>query len=321
MRILVTGATGFAGGHLVEALLARADGSQVHGVSRRGTWPAPWQHLAGRIALHGCDLGDTPAVEALLRQVTPGQIYHLAGYAHVGKSVGEPAAAWYGNLTATLSLYEAVGRWGGRPRILFVGSGQIYVDPETPAESYDENSPLRPVNPYAASKAAADLLSYQVTRDPGLDVVRARPFNHIGPRQSPQFAAAHFAQQLAAIERGLQPPVLETGDLSPSRDLTDVRDTVLAYVLLMEKGERGEAYNVASGRNWSMRDVLDRLLALGRVRVEVRQRAELVRPTEQHAVRADAGRLTRATGWRPRYALDQTLFETLAYWRRRVKGE
>jgi GDP-4-dehydro-6-deoxy-D-mannose reductase len=317
--VLITGATGFAGSHLAEALLARG-GCLLYGISRHD-WPADLAHLGRAVTLRPCDLSaGWPALLELLREARPDRIYHLAGYAAVGRSFREPDAAWDGNLQATRRLYEAVAAWGGKPRILYVGSGLVYGDGDADWPQ-DEETPLRPASPYAASKAAADLLSYQVTRDPGLDVVRARPFNHIGPRQSPQFAAAHFAQQLAAIERGLQPPVLETGDLSPSRDLTDVRDTVLAYVLLMEKGERGEAYNVASGRNWSMRDVLDRLLALGRVRVEVRQRAELVRPTEQHAVRADAGRLTRATGWRPRYALDQTLFETLAYWRRRVKGE
>jgi GDP-4-dehydro-6-deoxy-D-mannose reductase len=319
MRILVTGATGFAGGHLVEALLARAERPQVHGLSRHGTWPAAWQHLAGKIDLRACDAGDTPALEAVLRQTQPEQIYHLAGYAHVGKSIGEPAAAWYGNLTATLSLYEAVARWGGRPRILYVGSGQIYVDPEAPAESYDEDSPLRPVNPYAASKAAADLASFQWTRAPGLDVVRARPFNHVGPRQSPQFAVSHFAQQLADVERGRRPPLLETGNLSPRRDLTDVRDMVRAYVLLMERGRRGEAYNIGTGQTYSMQEVLDRLLARARApggaRVEVRQRTELVRSTDAATVRADAGKLRRETGWAPAWTLDQTLTDMLAYWR------
>src|SRR5262249_15624135 len=129
-----------------------------------------------------------------------------------------------------------------------VGSGLIYGDPETPDQAYDERCLLRPTSPYAASKAAADLVSYQYSRAPGLHVVRARPFNHIGPHQSPQFAAAHFAEQLAAIERGKQPAVLETGNLSPRRDLADVRDVVRAYTLLMERGRSGEAYNVGTGR-------------------------------------------------------------------------
>jgi GDP-4-dehydro-6-deoxy-D-mannose reductase len=309
----VTGATGFAGGHMVEALLGR--GEAVVGLSRSAEWPALWAHLAGRAALHACDLCDPPAVEALLREVRPARVYHLAGYAAVGASFREPEAAWEGNLTATRRLYEAVERWGGRPRILFVGSGLVYGD-GGPDRPQDEGGPLLPNSPYAASKAAADLVSYQFTCDAGLEIVRARPFNHIGPRQSAQFAASNFARQLVAIERGQAPPLLETGNLSPQRDLTDVRDTVAAYLLLMDHGRSGEAYNIGSGQTYSMQQVLDRLLALTGLRVEVRRRPELVRPTDQAVVRVDAGKLRRATGWAPRYALDQSLADTLDYWRR-----
>lgn len=315
MRILVTGITGFAGGHLAEALLARGE-VDVVGISRRAEWPAAWHDLAGRVALRGCDLaGDRPGLEAILRDVQPERVYHLAGYAHVGRSFREVDEAWGGNLTATLNLYEAIGRWGGRPRILYIGSGQVYGDPVNPDEVYDENSPLRPVSPYAASKAAADLASYQYTQAPGLHIVRARPLNHIGPRQSPQYAAAHFAQQIAAIELGQQPPLVETGNLSPCRDLTDVRDVVQAYLLLLEKGRSGEVYNVGTGAVYSMQEVLDRLLTLARARVEVRPRAEEMRAGEVTALRTDAGKLRRETGWAPRYCLEQTLQDTLDYWR------
>src|SRR5262249_23646066 len=150
---------------------------------------------------------------------------------------------------------------------------------------------------------------------PGLDIVRVRPFNHIGPRQSAHFAVASFARQIAAIERGRQPPVLETGNLTPRRDLTDVREVVAAYLLLRAKGRTGEAYNVGSGTTHAMQEVLDRLRALSRVPIEVRQRPDLVRATETKAVRADATRLRQQTGWAPRYTLDQTLADTLAYWR------
>ena len=312
MRILVTGATGFAGGWLTEALLEQG-GVEVFGLSRRGEWA----DAAPQATPRACDLCDRPAVEAALRDIQPQQIYHLAGYAQVGRSFAEPDAAWAGNLTATRALYEATARWGGRPRILFVGSGLVYGPPDAPDRPQDEARLLRPGSPYAASKAAADLLSYQVAVHPGLDVVRARPFNHIGPRQSPQFAVANFARQLAAVERGEQPPVLETGNLSPRRDLTDVRDTVAAYLLLMQKGRAGEAYNVGSGQNISVQTVLDRLIALSGVKVEVRPRAELLRPTEQAAALVDASKLRRETGWQPCFSLDQTLRDTLDYWRSR----
>jgi GDP-4-dehydro-6-deoxy-D-mannose reductase len=310
---LVTGVTGFAGGYLAEALLARGD--RVFGLSRRAVWPSVWAHLSGQVDLQALDLCDGAALERLLRDVQPTHIYHLAGYAQVGQSFREPDAAWDGNLTATRRLYEAVTRWGGRPRILFVGSGLVYGDGEEPGRPLDEDCALQPTSPYAASKAAADLVSYQYTRNPGLDIVRARPFNHIGPTQSPQFAVAHFAQQLVTIERGQGPAVLETGNLTPQRDLTDVRDTVAAYVLLLEKGRMGEAYNIGCGQSYSMQKVLDRLLAQAGRTVQVRKRAELVRPTDLALVLVDAGKLRRTTGWEPRYSLDQTLADTLAYWR------
>jgi GDP-4-dehydro-6-deoxy-D-mannose reductase len=315
-RILITGITGFAGGHLAEALLARGD-VELYGLSRRGDWPPEWRSLADKVVLRAADLCDRAQVVKLLEEVRPDQIYHLAGYPHVGQSVQQPEAAWSGNLTATRNLYEAVVAWGGKPRILYVGSGLIYGDPETPEQAYHEGCLLRPTTPYSASKAAADLVSYQFTRTPGLDIVRARPFNHIGPFQSPQFAVAHFAEQLAAIEAGRQAPVLETGNLSPRRDLTDVRDTVQAYTLLIERGRSGEAYNVGTGQTLSMQEVLNQLLALARVQVTVRQRSGLIRRTETPAVRADAAKLRRETGWTPRFSLDQTLTDMLAYWRQK----
>jgi GDP-4-dehydro-6-deoxy-D-mannose reductase len=315
MPILITGATGFAGGYLAEALLA--DGhSDVVGLSRAGAWPAEWAHLQERVPLRACDLCDGRAVERLLRDVKPTQVYHLAGYAAPGRSFAEPDAAWAGNLTATRALYDAVVRWGGRPRILFVGSGLVYGDGAGRA-AQDEDTPFRPASPYAASKAAADLVSYQYAVSPGLDIVRARPFNHVGPRQSPQYAVPNFARQIAAIQRGERPAVLETGNLSPRRDLTDVRDVAAAYLALMRQGKTGDAYNVASGRTWAMSEVLDRLLTLAGLRVELRQRADLVRSADPNAPPVDCSRLRRDTGWQPRYPLEQTLADTLAYWRQR----
>lgn len=316
MRILVTGVTGFAGGHLAEALLGEP-GVELFGVARHATWPAEGAHLAAKVRLFACDLCRRDAISAVLRDVGPNQIYHLAGYAHAGKSFAEPDAAWAGNLGAARSLFDAVQSWGRRVRILSVGSGLVYGEPDRPDQAYDEQSPLRPESPYAASKAAADLVAYQVTRSPGLDVVRVRPFNHVGPRQSPQYALAHFAQQIAAIERGRQPPTLETGNLAPLRDLTDVRDMVRAYQMLMRGGRTGEVYNAATGEVHSIGDALQRLLARSPVKIEVRPRAGLVRTRDTTAVRGDAGKLRRESGWAPHIPLDQTLADTLDYWRQK----
>jgi GDP-4-dehydro-6-deoxy-D-mannose reductase len=314
MRVLVTGVSGFAGGHLAEALLEQG-GVEVFGTSRRGHWPRELWPLTGRVALRRCDLGDGPGMEAILREVQPEQIYHLAGYSDAGRSFREVEEAWAGNLTGTRCLYDAILRWGGRPRVLYVGSGIVYGDLEDAARAHDELAPLRPSSPYAASKAAADLVSYQYSRGAGLDIVRVRPFNHIGPRQSPQYAVAHFAQQVAAIACGKRTPLLETGSLEPRRDLTDVRDMVRAYILVMARGRTGDVYNIGTGQTHSMREVLERLVALVHVEIEVKLRPGLIRANDTRMIRADASRIRNEIGWRPLWTLEQTLTDTLEYWR------
>lgn len=314
MRILLTGVTGFAGGYLAEALLARGE-TELHGLARRPVWPEQGRHLADRVALHACDLADRAAVEALLRQVQPDRIYHLAGFARTGQSYQEPDAAWADNLGASRNLYEAIIRWGGRPRILHVSSGLVYGDSLSPEAGVDELAVPRPTSPYAASKAAADLAAFQYTCSPGLAIVRVRPFNHIGPRQSAEFAVPNFARQIVAIQQGRQPPQVQTGNLDTRRDLTDVRDMTHAYLLLMEKGRVGEVYNAGSGTAHLMRDILERLAILAGVAIEVSPRVEPARAVEAAALRADAGKLRRETGWAPTYSLEQTLRDTLEHWR------
>jgi len=314
MRVLITGITGFAGGHLTEALLSRGE-ADIVGIARRGQWPQEWQHLRDQVSLVPCNLCDRPALEALIRRIQPEQVYHLAGYAHVGESFKEPDAAWESNLTATRHLYEAIEAGGGKARIVSVGSGLVYGDTDAFDEGPDEGAFLRPRSPYASSKAAADLIGHQFTRAGQLDIVRVRPFNHIGPRQSPEYAVAHFAKQIAAIELRQQSPLLETGNLAPRRDLTDVRDMVRAYILLMERGRSGEVYNAGTGKAHSMQEVANHLLAMARVKIEVRQTADLLRSTETNVVCANAAKLRKETGWAPRFILQQTLDDILGYFR------
>lgn len=311
MRILITGVTGFVGGHLAEAVLARPD-AEVHGLGRHAVWPQEWSHLAPKVALTALDLFASPDLASYMGDLRPNWIFHLAGYAHVGRSFQEPAEAWKNNLEATRRLYDAVTASGVKPRILHVSSGMVYGEVEG---ACSEREPLRPDSPYAASKAAADLAAYQYTRHPGLDIVRVRPFNHIGPRQSPQYAVPRFSSQIAAIERGEQPPIVETGDLSAYRDLTDVRDMVDAYIRLLDHGQPGEVFNAGSGSIIMMQDVLDRLLKMSHAQVEVRRRADALRPTEARATCANASLLRHRTGWTPRFSIDQTLKDILNYWR------
>lgn len=314
MRILITGMTGFVGGHLVEALVP--EGHALFGISRRGVWPPALAHLAGRVELVPGDLADVGVVETFLARTRPDWILHLAGYANPGRSYHDQEACWHDNLTATRSLYDAVTRSGVRPRILFVSSGLIYGEPDEPDGACDERTTLKPATPYAASKAAADLLSYQYTRNPGLDIVRVRLFNQIGPRQSADYAAANFARQVAAAEAGKQPPLISTGDLSARRDITDVRDMVAAFPLLLTHGRTGEAYNAGRGETFRIQELLDRLVALSRVKLEVRQTPEPGRKADTAVTRADTRKLRSTTGWAPRIPLDQTLADILDEWRK-----
>jgi GDP-4-dehydro-6-deoxy-D-mannose reductase len=197
----------------------------------------------------------------------------------------------------------------------------VYGAVDDPTQRCIESTPLRPVSPYGASKAAADLQSYQVTHHPGLDVVRVRPFNQIGPRQSAQYAVGHFARQLAGIECGLAPARLETGNLDAQRDLTDVRDMVAAYQCVMERGRRGDVYNAGRGSAVRIGDVLNILRGMCSVPVEVVRQPDRMRPGDTGAIVADSGKLRTETGWRPQFDLERTLRDTLDYWRRRVTTE
>lgn len=317
MRILITGMTGFVGGHLVESLVGGGDA--LYGFCRRGSWPAALARLAGNAELLPGELGDTARLEAVLNHARPDWVIHLAGYANPGRSYLEADQCWTDNLTGTRSLYDAVVRAAQRPRILYVSTGLVYGEPDDPDGACDERTTLKPATPYAASKAAADILSYQYTRSPGLDIVRVRLFNQIGPRQSADYAAANFARQIAAAEAGQQPPVIETGDLSSRRDITDVRDMVAAFPLLLRHGRTGEAYNAGRGETIRIGDLLDKLIALARVKVEVRQRSEPGRKADTAVTRADPRKLREATGWAPRIPLEQTLADILDDWRKATK--
>lgn len=314
MRILITGITGFVGGHLVEHLMSLG-GHELYGVSRRGEWPAPLAHLATSAELFPGDLCDTAGTERIVREVRPDWVCHLAGFANTGGSFRDPERAWRENLTATRCLYDAIVASGLRPRVLFVSTGLIYGEPDGPDSVCDESATLKPASPYAASKAAADLVSYQYTRSPALDIVRVRLFNQIGPRQSADYAVPNFARQIAAAEAGTQAPEVNVGDLSARRDVADVSDIVATFPLLLEKGVRGEAYNAARGESFLIQDLLDRLVSMSRVPIKVNQKIEPGRKADTAVARADASKLRAATGWAPRVTLDQSLAGVLNYWR------
>lgn len=314
MRALVTGITGFVGGHLAEHLAEAGD--QVVGLSASGRWPAALGHLSARARVEALDLAevDEAALADLIARKRPEAIYHLAAQANPQASVADPRGTWALNLGGTLNLLEAVKRSGLAPRVVLVGSGVSYGNPAPEHLPVAETCPLRPNNPYAASKAAADLLGIQHYLGHGTDVVVARPFNHAGPRQSSTYVLSALARQVAEVEAGRAPRV-EVGNLQVRRDFTDVRDVVRAYRLLAERGAAGEIYNLGTGVGTLLADAVAILAGLSKVPIEVHVDPARVRPVDLELLVADASKLRAATGWEPRYSIEQTLGDMLDGWR------
>lgn len=314
MRALVTGVNGFVGGHLAEHLIAHGD--VVVGLSKMDGWPRGREELARTVRLDRCDLTAMPEADLaeLLGRKQPDAIYHLAAQSNPQASVADPRGTWTANLIGTLNLLEAVRVAGLKPRIVLVGSGVCYGNPAPEHLPVAETCPERPNNPYAASKAAVDLLGIQHCLTHGTPTLMARPFNHSGPGQADIYALSSFAKQVAEIERGTRPRI-EVGNLDVVRDFTDVRDIVRAYRLLVEKGQPGEVYNIGSGRDVKLSEMLEILRGRARVPVEVRVDPARLRPVDQPRLLADASKLRAATGWEPAYSVEQTLSDMLDWWR------
>ncbi len=317
MRALITGVTGFVGGHLAEHLIDSGD--VVAGLSSSGRWPSPLPHVASQVRLDPIDLADVDEADLadLLRRKQPEVIYHLAAQANPQQSVADPRGTWALNLGGALNLLEALKASEVPARVILVGSGVCYGNPAPEHLPVSESCPLRPNNPYSASKAAADLLGIQHHLGHGTAVVMARPFNHAGPRQSESYVLSSFARQVAEIEAG-QKECIEVGNLEVVRDFTDVRDIVRAYRLLAEHGRPGEIYNIGTGREITLKQMLEMLRKLARVPVDVRIDPARVRPVDQPLLLANAAKLRAETGWEPRYSIEQTLSDMLDVWRARI---
>jgi GDP-4-dehydro-6-deoxy-D-mannose reductase len=305
--ILVTGAAGFAGGHLVERLATEGD---VVAWARS----APPDELVRLATWQLIDLLDRDRVRQAVHALRPSAVYHCAGAAHVAQSWRDATVPLAGNVLTTHHLLDALRRTGSACRLLIPGSATIYA---ASAEPLGEEAPVAPASPYALSKLAQEQLGLRAIREDGIDVLTTRSFNHTGPRQSAAFFAPAMARQIAAIERGGAEPVIRTGNLDARRDLLDVRDTVDAYVRLMGAGTPGIVYNVASGIARSMREVLDGLLKRSRVDVRIETDPARMRPNDIPSLVGDATRLKQATGWSPRIPFDRMLDDLLDYWRGR----
>ncbi len=317
MRVLITGITGFAGSHLAEYALDQ-EGVEVHGTRR---WRSPTEnidHLLDRLNMVECDLRDAASVTSMIDAVRPERIFHLAAQSYVPTSWHAPAESLETNIIGQLNLFEALRQTGCDARIQIAGSSEEYGLVHRDEVPITEANSLRPLSPYAVSKVAQDLLAYQYFRSYGTHAIRTRGFNHTGPRRGEVFVVSNFARQIALIEAGSRDPVIRVGNLEAERDFTDVRDVVRAYWLVLEHGEPGDVYNIASGRAWKIRDVLDLLLSLSDVDIRVEVDPERLRPSDVELLLGDASKLHTTTGWEPVIPFEQTARETLDYWRARV---
>ncbi|MGC8724885.1 MAG: GDP-mannose 4,6-dehydratase [Acidobacteriota bacterium] len=291
MRLLLTGAQGFVGRYVQAA--------------------TPCVSLP-----EGLDLRDRAALTAAVAAIAPDAVLHLAAQSFVPASFENPRETFDINFTGTLNLLEALRAAEFRGRMLFVGSGDTYGQVAETALPVREDHPLRPRNPYAVSKVAAEALCYQWSQTSGFEIVLVRPFNHIGPGQSPRFAIADFARQIAEVRLGRRAPILQVGDIDVTRDFTDVRDVVRAYGLLLKRGRNGVVYNVCSGKEYRIRDLLRRLLILAGVEATIEQDPARLRRAEQRRLVGSYAALARDTGWRPEIPMEQSLKDLLDDWER-----
>ena len=314
MRVFITGATGFAGSHLVERLLA--DGHEVLALVHAAT---SHQGLPDHPRLRPVagDLLDPAALAAAVQDARPDLIFHLAGQAYPARSWDTPALTLAVNTGGTANILQAAAAYG-RPRVVVVTSAEIYGELRPDELPLTETSPARPRHPYGVSKLAAGELARVYWARYGLPVVEARPFNHIGPRQAPGFVVPDFAAQLAAIRLGQQPPVMRVGNLTPQRDFTDVRDVAAAYLRLAEAGRPGEAYLICSGRPVSVQHLLDTLIELAGVAVDVQTDAARLNPSDTPCLYGSNAKIAADTGWRPSISLRQSLADALEDWMYRV---
>lgn len=302
---VVTGATGFAGSHLLDHLLEREP--SVVGWGNPGGRHVPGDS-SSRVEWTSVDVTDTEAIERALTAHPPSVVYHCAGFADVQRASADSAEALRVYVVGTHALLAALERCGLRVPVLVTGSALVYK-PST--DALTEESPLGPSNAYGISKLAQEM----VARRAGPHVIVARPFNHAGPRQSDAYVTSSFARQIAEAEAGLREPILRVGNLDSWRDITDVRDTVRAYASLVEHGRPGRPYNVCRGEAYRVGDLLDLLISQSKVPIRVEADAARFRPSDNPVVLGSAARLRADTGWEPRISMDRTLTDLLDYWR------
>lgn len=315
MKALIIGGAGFVARYLIRELKA-SDGVEIHATILPGE-----EITDPDVHAHILDVRESAAMLALLEQVQPQRIYHLAAVSSVKQSWAQPQLAVDVNITGTLNLLQALRELHSDARVLLIGSSEEYGFAGRENSVLSESVTPIPGNIYAVTKCTQNMLASVYAKAYGLALISVRAFNHIGGGQSPQFVTADFCRQVARIEAGLAQPVINVGNLEAARDFCDVRDIVRAYTLLIEAGNAGETYNIGSGHAVRIREVLEQILTMAKIPIEVRVDPQKLRPLDIPSTRADIGKLTAICDWQPRYTLRQSLQAVLDDWRARVAPE
>ncbi len=313
-KVFITGISGFAGSYLARYL--RKKDISITGTYLMDESLKVIEDIKDRLSLIKVDLQDATRVLELINTIKPDLVFHLAALTSPGDSFNNPVATIQNNIAAQINILEGIKK-AKLPdtKILIVSSAEVYGLVKKEDLPIDEDTKLMPTNPYAVSKIAQDFLGLQYFLSYKIKVIRVRPFNHIGPGQSPSFVVPAFAKKIAEIEKGQGKPTLLVGSLDAKRDFTDVRDMVRAYSIIIQKGKPGEVYNIGSGKSYKIADILDRLLSFSKSKIAVKIDKSLFRPSDNPELLCDANKFIRATGWSPEISIDTTLKDTLDYWR------
>jgi GDP-4-dehydro-6-deoxy-D-mannose reductase len=316
LRALITGISGFVGSHLAEYLLTHTDWQVAGTVYGKVDNIA---HIQDRLKLYPAELSRLEVVRFIVEETRPDYIFHLAAQPISWMSRQDPWFTLENNIRSQLNVLEAVVQLGLASRVLVVGSAEEYGLVTEADLPIDEETPLRPANPYAVSKIAQDYLGLQYWLSNGIASIRVRSFNHIGPRQRQGFVAADFAAQIAEIEAGQRPPRMTVGALDVARDFSDVRDVVRGYFLAMTRGEPGEVYNLGAGQAFTIRRLLETLINYSGHEIEIVQDPGRVRRVDIPTIMADCSKLRACTGWQAEIPFEQSLRDVLDYWREQVR--
>lgn len=308
---LVIGAGGFVGGYLLKEMKA----CQMEAYATK----LPHEKVNNPdVQTSDLDILDKEAVTELLLGIRPDYIFHLAAQSSVGLAWKNPILTVDVNVKGSINVMDAARELFYRPRILLIGSGEEYGHIRPEESPISETNPLRPGNIYAATKACQNMIGSIYAKAYDMEVMMVRAFNHIGPGQAPMFVVSDFCRQVAEIEKGMREPVMMVGNLAARRDFTDVRDVARAYVALARKGESGETYNVGSGNAREIREILGLIASMSDKDIKVEVDSNKIRPVDVPVIEADIAKLNALTGWRPEIPLEQTVRETLEYWRSRL---